>query len=81
MAENQQNGNLLDATEGLVEWVAAMVGTYGLSESTIMDLFRIQLMWVEQSAQRAAVKSGQDLVDEIAAEQVEREANEVISGE
>lgn len=85
MADNeQQGGNLLDATESLVEWVAVMVGTYGLSESTVMDLFRIQLMWVEQSAQRremAQMKSGQDLVDDIAAEVAAREANEVIDGE
>lgn len=83
MAENQEEGNLLTATESLVEWVSQMVEKYGLSESTIMDLFRIQLMWVEQSEQRQAAMnqpSGQDLVDAIGEEQRAR-ANEVIAAD
>ena len=83
MAEEQNEtpeGNLLDATTALVAWVSEMKNQYGLEESTIMDLFRIQLMWVEQSGQQRP-KTGQELVDEIAAEQAEREANEVISAD
>lgn len=75
MAE-EQTGNLMEATESLVEWVSTMKKKYRLTEPTIMDLFRIQLMYIEQQAQAASQPTGQEMVDAIG-----READEVITGD
>lgn len=80
--EENGSGNLLDATTALVKWVSQMKKQYRLQESTIMDLFRIQLMWVEQQAQQGnRPPTGQELVDAIAAEEAERHADEVITAD
>jgi predicted nucleic-acid-binding protein len=77
--EETKEGNLLTSTETLVEWVSKMKRTYKLQEATIMDLFRIQLMWVEQASHQPR-PTGQEMVDAIGEEQrLKREANEVIT--
>ena len=69
---------LQQATEQMAQWFSDMKRKFHLQETTLMDLFRLQLMWAEQNA-RQPVPSGQELIDAIAAEV--READETITAE
>ena len=71
--QTEKKPTIQTGTEELAGWFSYMKKTYHLQESTLMDLFRIQLMWMEQTEQRKLMaeqqrKSGQQMVDEIAAE-------------
>ena len=59
-------------TEAMAAWFAKMKQDYRLQESTLMDIFRIQLMWMEQSDRATAqAPTGQDAIDAIAREAAE----------
>jgi len=77
MPEEQETKTqtLVGATEELVQWFADMKRKYRLSENTMLDLFRIQLMWTEQAA-RLPQPSGQELIDRIAEEVEAAKADE-----